>query len=69
MYLLGLDRVYREQVVAGSEWVPEGRIWAPQVFFVGEGIHFIVDHTVRLGAQRNHANNMVEELGVRTYGH
>ena len=41
------------QVVAGCVWVPKERIWALEVFIVGEGIHFIVDDSVRLmGAHR-----------------
>ena len=69
MDLLGPDRVYLVQVVAGCAWVPEERIWASEVFIAGEGMHFIVDNSVRLMAQRNHANIIAAELGLRTYGH
>ena len=60
----GPDRVYLLQVVAGCVWVPEERIWAPEVFIMGEGIHFIVDHPVRLMAQPKCANIIVAELGI-----
>ena len=69
MYLLGPDRVYRVQVVASCVWVPEERIWAPEVFIMGEGIHFKVDDSVRLMAHLDHANIIAVELGLRTYGH
>ena len=69
MYLLGPRRVYLVQVVAGCAWVPEERIWMPEVFIVGEGIHFIMDDSVRLMAQLNHANIIAAKLGLRTYGH
>ena len=46
MYLLGPDGAYLVQV-AGCVWVPEERIWAPEVSIVGEGLHFMVDDTVR----------------------
>ena len=69
MYLLGPDRVYLVQVVAGCAWVPEERIWAPEVFIVGEGIHFTVDDSVRLMAQLNHANIIAAKLGLKTYEH
>ena len=32
MHLLGPHGVYLVQVVAGYAWVPEERIWAPEVF-------------------------------------
>ena len=63
MYLPGSDRVYLVQVVADFVWVPEERIWALEVFIVGEGIHFIVDDSLRLMAQLNHANITVAERG------
>ena len=44
-------------------------MWAPEVFIVGEGIHFIVDNAGRLLAQLNHANIIAAELGLRTHGH
>ena len=69
MYLLGPDRVYLVEVVAGCAWVPEERIWAPEVFIVGEGIRFTVDDSVRLMAQPNHANIIAAELGLKTYEH
>ena len=69
MYLLGPDRVYLVQVVAGCEWVPEERIWAPEVFIMEEGIHFTVDDSVRLMAQLNHAIITAAELGLKTYEH
>ena len=69
MYLLVPNTVYLVQVVAGCAWVPEERIWALEVFIVGEGIHFIVDDSVRLMAQLNNANIIAMELGLRTYGH
>ena len=69
MYLLGPHRVYLVQVVVGCAWVPEERIWALEVFVVGEGIHFTVDDSVRLMAQLNHANIIAAELGLRTYEH
>ena len=47
----------------------EERIWAPEVFIVGEGIHFTVDDSVRLMAQLNHANIIAAELGLKTYEH
>ena len=56
MYLLGPHRVYLVQVVASRAWVLEERIWAPEVFVMGEEIHFIVDDSVRLMAQLNHAS-------------
>ena len=65
MYLLGPDRV----VVAGCAWVPEERIWAPEVFIVGEGIHFTVDDSLRLTAQLDHANIIAADLGLKTYKH
>ena len=69
MCLLGPDRVYLVQVVVGCVWVPEERIWSAEVFIVGEGIHFIVDDSVRLMAQLNRANIIAAELGLRMYGH
>ena len=66
---MGPDRVYLVQVVAGRAWAPEDRIWAPEVFIVGEGIHFKVDDSVRLMPQLNHANIIAAELGVKTYEH
>ena len=69
MYLLWPDRVYLVQVVVGCAWVLEERIWAPEVFIVGEGIHFTVDDSVRLMAQLNNANIIVAELGLKTYEH
>ena len=39
MYLPGPE-VHPVRVVAGSVWGPEGGIWAPEAFVVGEGIHF-----------------------------
>ena len=69
MYLLGPDRVCLVQVVAGFAWVPEERIWAPEVFIVGEGIHFTVDDSVRLMAQLNHANMIAAQPGLKTYEH
>ena len=69
MYLLGPDRVYLVQVVAGCVWVPWERIRAPEVFIVGEGIHFTVEGSVRLMAQLNHANIIAAELGLKTYEH
>ena len=69
MYLLGPDIVYLVQVVAGCVWVPEESIRAPEVFIVGEGIHFIVDDPVRLTAKPNHANIIAAELGMTMYGH
>ena len=69
MYLLGPDRVYLVQLVAGCVWVPEGRVWAPEMFIVGEGIHFIVDDPVGLMAQPNRANSIAAELGMKIYGH
>ena len=67
MYLLGSDRVYLVQVVAGCVWVPEEMMWAPEVFIVGEGIHLIVDDPMRLMAQPNRANIIAAELGMKTY--
>jgi hypothetical protein len=32
MYSLGPDEVYEVKIVTPSAWVPEGRIWAPEVF-------------------------------------
>ena len=69
MYLLGPDRVYLVQVVASCAWVPEERIWAPEVFIVGEGIHFTVDDSMRLMAKLNHANIIAAEMGLKTYEH
>ena len=69
MYLLGLDRVYLVQAVAGGAWVPQERIWAPEVFIVGEGIHFTVDNSVRLMAQLSHTNIIVAKLGLKMYEH
>ena len=66
MYLLGRDRVYLVQVVAGCAWVPEKRIWAPEVFITGEGIHFTVGDSVRLMAQLNHANIIVADTEDHT---
>ena len=68
MYLLGPDRVY-PQVVAGCAWVPEERIWAPEVFIVGKGIHFIVDDLVQLMAPLNHTDIVAAEPGLKTYEH
>ena len=65
----GPDRVYLVQVVACCAWVPEEMIWAPEVFIVGEGIHFTVDDSVRLMAQLNHANIITTQLGLKTYEH
>ena len=56
-------------VVAGCVWVPEERIWAPEVFIVGGGMHFIVDDPLRLMAQLNLANIIATELGMKMYGH
>ena len=39
------------------------------VFIVGEGIHFILDDSVRLMAQLNRANIIAAKLGLRTYRH
>ena len=47
---LGPNKVYLVQVVAGCVWVLEERIWAPEVFIVGEWIHFMVDGPMRLMA-------------------
>ena len=69
MYLLGAHRIYMVQVVADCAWVPEERIWALEVFIVGEGIHFTVDDSVRLIAQVNHTNIIAADLGLRTYEH
>ena len=69
MYLLGPHRVYFVHVVAGCAWVPEERIWACEVFVVGEGIPFIVEDSVRLMAQLNHAHIIAAELWLRTYEH
>ena len=69
MYLPGPDRVYLVQVVAGCAWIPEERIWAREVFVVGEGIHFTVDDSVRLMAQLNHANIIAAEPGLKPYEH
>ena len=57
------------QVVASCAWVPEERIWAPEVFIVGEGINFTMDDSVSLMAQLNHANIIATELGLRAYEH
>ena len=56
-------------VVVACVWAPEERIWALEVFIVGEGIHFIVDDPVRLLAQPNLANIIAAELGMKTHGH
>ena len=69
MYLLGPNRVYLVQVVAGCVWVSEERIWAPEVVISGEAIHFMVDDLVRLMAQPNCANILAAKLGVKMYGH
>ena len=37
---------------------------APEVFIMGEGIHFTVDDSVRLMAQLNHTNIIAIELGM-----
>ena len=66
---LGTRQSLPVQVVAGCACVPEERIWAPEVFIVGEGVHLIVDDSVRLMAQLNHANIIAADLGLRTYGH
>ena len=56
------------QVVAGCVWVAEERIWAPEVFIVGEGIHFIVGDLVRLMATPNRANIIAAERGIKMSG-
>ena len=61
MYLLGPDRVYLVQVVGGCARVPEERIWAPEVFIVGEGIHFTADDSVSRMAQPNHTDIIAPE--------
>ena len=68
MYLLGPDRVYSVQAVAGCVWVPEERIWAPEVFIMRAGMPFVVDDPVRLMAQPNRPNIPAAELEVKTYG-
>ena len=45
---LGTNTIYLVRVVAGCVWALEERIWAREVFVVGEGIHFILDGLVRL---------------------
>ena len=69
IHLLGPDKVCLVQVVVGCVWVPEERIWAPEVFIVGKGIHFIVDNPVRPMAQPDRANIIAAELAMRTYGY
>ena len=52
------------QVVAGCARVPAAKIWAPEMFILGEGMHFTVDDSVILMAQLNHANIIAAENGV-----
>ena len=69
MYLLGPNTIYVVQVMASCVWILEGRIWAPEVFIVGEGILFRIYDNVRLMAQPNRANIIAVELGMKTHGH
>ena len=69
MYLLGQDTTYLVEVVAGYVWVPEKRIWAPEVFIMGEEKHCIMNAPVRLMAQPNRTNIIAAKVGMKKYGH
>ena len=63
MYLLGPDEVYQVRVAASSVWVPEERIWAPEVFIIREGINFTVDDPTRLVYRLRGANTIAVQVG------
>ena len=54
-------------MLASSVWVPEVRCWELEVFIIGEGINFTVDHTTRLMQNLHKANVIAEQVGIRLY--